>query len=89
MSNDKVNATFHGGDDDIGTVRWFGQSWHAPINDPRAEVPVPTDHDCTYCHVPIVSDDSGVTIPSQDGRVVFHRTCFFKELGLDEYAKPF
>lgn len=73
-------------DDDIGTVRWFGQSWHAPINDPRAEVPVPVNQDCMSCHLPIGSDDQGVEIPYYSGgyaeRQPWHKNCFFDEIGV-------
>lgn len=70
-------------DDDIGTTRWFGQSWHAPINDPRAEIPVPVDENCIYCHMPIRSDDAGLSVPGPPtGQVVFHKECFFDEIGV-------
>lgn len=70
-------------DDDIGTVRWFGESWRAPINDPRAEIPIPVGEQCIYCHLPIVSDDQGISVPGPPtGRVVFHKDCFFDEIGV-------
>jgi hypothetical protein len=74
-------------DDDIGTVRWFGPTWNAPVNDPRAEVPVPVETDCIYCSLPIKSDDQGVTMPylSMDRgpvRVAYHLNCFWDDLGI-------
>ena len=46
-------------DDDLGTVRWFGESWGAPINDPRSHVTTPVDERCIECLLLIKSDDQG------------------------------
>lgn len=86
MSNDATGtATSVGGttmpDDDIGTVRWFGESWGAPANDPRTRIEAPVGL-CVECHLPISSDGQGVTIPSGEGRAIFHKICFFDVLGV-------
>lgn len=53
-------------DDDIGTVRWFGESWQAPINDPRAQVELPTAQHCQHCRLPLYETDRGVGVPYLD-----------------------
>lgn len=75
-------------DDDIGTVRWFGESWGAPICDPRANIPAPIDQNCLACHLPIKSNDQGVGTLSYgiehsvDGYVYYHLDCFLAEIGV-------
>jgi hypothetical protein len=75
-------------DDGIGTVRWFGESWGAPINDPRAQISNPVDTKCIDCGRYIESDDQGVGIlsvgidHSLDGYVYYHLDCFMRMLGL-------
>lgn len=70
-------------DDDIGTVRWFGQSWDAPVNDPRTQIAVPFGKECIYCYKPIREDDTGISVPGPPlGRVYFHKNCFFDEVGV-------
>jgi len=67
-------------DDVIGTVRWFGKSWGAPVCDPRAHIPTPIGSRCEGCGHPVTEDDNGVTMPYWDGTsrpgfVAFHREC--------------
>jgi hypothetical protein len=74
-------------DDDIGTVRWFGESWHAPINDPRTRVDTPTNRQCIACYDWIESHNQGLVIPASpeidpEGTVVYHKQCFFDEIGV-------
>ena len=72
-------------DDDIGTVRWFGDSWGAPVNDPRARLEsAPVHMNCIRCGIPIHSDDQGISIPGPDGYVAYHLGCFFEELGITD-----
>ena len=69
-------------EDDLGTVRWFGESWGAPMNDPRTQVPTPTWERCD-CGQPILTGDQGLSIPkSEGGRVFYHLVCFYQSLGL-------
>jgi hypothetical protein len=70
--------------EDIGTVRWFGDSWGAPINDPRTWVETPTNELCAECMKWIESDDSGIRIPGVEasGYVSFHKKCFFHTIGV-------
>ena len=69
-------------------MRWFGQSWDAPINYPQNEVPVPVGVECLVCQVEIESTDSGVTVPFYGGgppeRAVYHRKCFLSDLGIPD-----
>jgi hypothetical protein len=71
---------------DIGTVRWFGRSWNAPICDSRAEIPVPVKLPCERCHGKIEEFDQGVQIPHMavDGVGVsaYHLDCWFTSLGI-------
>lgn len=80
-------------DDDIGTVRWFGESWGAPICDPRAHVDTPVGQDCAghdHLHGPVSrkirEGDQGVTVPffsaKAPGILAYHLQCWFHELGL-------
>lgn len=75
-------------DDDIGTVRWFGETWNAPVNDPRTHIDAPVGRECERCRRPIHPKDQGVTIPTHDQRVVYHRNCFFAEMGISPWVPP-
>lgn len=72
--------------DDLGTVRWFGPTWGAPMNDPRTEIPTPVSDLCIDCGKPIVDGDRGVTLPYHNGelstRMPFHLACFLHDLGI-------
>jgi hypothetical protein len=72
--------------DDIGTLRWFGESWHAPVNDPRARIKTPIDERCLECLLYIKSDDQGVRIPAGESHryATFHKKCFFETMGLSD-----
>lgn len=69
-------------DDDIGTVRWFGKTWHAPVNDPRTQVLTPIGAKCVECGIEIGDNASGLVLNA--GAVVYHRECFFRALGLTD-----
>ena len=69
-------------DDDFGTVRWFGPTWGAPINDPRAEVSIPLGENCIECGVYFDHGDPGVAIRSGMVHVFFHRNCFLDSIGV-------
>jgi len=80
-------------DDDLGTVRWFGESWGAPICDPRAHVATPLGWTCAgheHMHAkrsPLIEEaDQGVTIPCYGREVTmlaYHLNCWLHELGID------
>lgn len=68
----------------FGTVRWFGQSWHAPVCDPRNRVAAPVGERCSACHIALTSNDQGVTIPHYTGaapkRAAWHLRCWIGEV---------
>lgn len=75
-----------------GTVRWFGPTWNAPVNDPRAEISVPLGENCIECQVFFDHGDSGIAIvasPSiaENGQVFYHLTCFTRTLGIDHVVE--
>lgn len=74
-------------DDDIGTVRWFGESWGAPICDWRAHIDNPGAARCLDCNHYIESDDQGISTVASlsidpSGRVYYHLDCFLRMLGI-------
>jgi hypothetical protein len=44
-------------------VRWFGESWGAPVNETTEHVETPVGQPCEECRVQIKADDSGFLIP--------------------------
>jgi hypothetical protein len=80
--------------DDLGTFRWFGESWGAPACDPRAEVPVPVGRPCEG-HEHMHADRSGLIEPGDQGItlpgyicdrleiVAYHLDCWLHEVGAD------
>jgi hypothetical protein len=49
--------------DDIGTVRWFGEPWGAPVcEDPRARILTPLEVPCAFCGTAFRHGDQGVSI---------------------------
>jgi len=71
-------------DDDIGTVRWFGESWGAPINDPRAEVPVPLTDLCEACRDSFNAASQGIQMPyvGREAPASYHLTCWLRSIGV-------
>jgi hypothetical protein len=82
--------------DGLGTVRWFGEDWGAPVCDPRTHVPTPVGAPCAghdHLHnlgrtVAIKAGDQGVLIPYLDGGglgqvIAYHLTCWLHEVGAD------
>jgi hypothetical protein len=78
-------------DEELGTVRWFGESWGAPVCDPRTHVDTPVGSACwghAHMHGPlrpkaIEDGDQGVTIPGPDGPGAYHLDCWLHEVGAD------
>lgn len=61
-------------------MRWFGESWGAPINEDVPHAPTPVGEQCEGCHQPVEDGDQGVLIPDA-GWVIpverpFHHRCF-------------
>lgn len=75
-------------DEDLGTVRWFGASWHAPVCDPRSHIATPSGMSCTRCDIAIDDEDQGVTIPTmarpglpwKATRAAWHLECWLAEV---------
>lgn len=70
-----------------GTLRWFGETWGAPVNDPVNHVETPVGMECAHgCDEPIVAGDRGVTLPYTDGKsattIAYHLWCWFKVVGV-------
>lgn len=80
-------------DDDLGTLRWFGESWGAPVCDPRTRVPPPVGLVCMgHAHMhqdrpeAIESGDQGVTMPflrelGAWETCAYHLDCWLHEIG--------
>lgn len=76
----------------VGTVRWFGKSWGAPINEDATQVPTPIDAPCEACQKPIGASDRGVTVPfvsrhSRSSRVAYHINCWGRSIVGDAWPE--
>jgi hypothetical protein len=58
------------------TMRWFGESWGAPILDEIPQVDVPFGAVCVWCEELIDDDDSGIIYANGP---VSHRDCFIRQ----------
>lgn len=68
-------------------VKWFGESWGAPICDPRTHIETPDGEACPECHKSIRPGDQGLEIPfigrPEDPTVLdWHLDCFLKSIGI-------
>lgn len=69
-------------------MKWFGETWNAPINEtvPFAETPV--GEPCMRCGVDIAEGDQGLILPVAGiaqfllEENPFHKQCFFEETGI-------
>lgn len=73
-------------DQKIGTVRWFGDNWGAPVCEPEAQIDTPLLAPCIRCNEWFHIGDRGVSLiasPSihPSGRVAYHLMCFLEEVG--------
>lgn len=80
---------------DERALRWFGESWGAPVCDPRTHIETPVGklckgHDHTHKDWDdqvIREGDQGVTVPYQgpDGvkPLPYHLDCWLHEIGAD------
>lgn len=57
------------------TMRWFGESWGAPMNDDCPQVDVPFGAQCIHCLELIDEDDRGVVYANGP---VAHVECHFR-----------
>lgn len=69
-----------------GTVRWFGESWGAPVCDPENQIEAPVGAGCTRCERSIEVNDPGIRVPwVGPGPMRFthwHLDCWLEELGI-------
>lgn len=67
---------------DVGTVRWFGRTWRAPVCDPRAHIETPVGHICPFDGADIEPNDRGISVPNMNGeRTSYHLACFLYSIG--------
>lgn len=62
-------------------MRWFGESWGAPVCDPADHVETPTGTPCTSCTEPIAASDRGLVVPllgraTEPTLLPYHHMCF-------------
>lgn len=73
--------------DDIGTSRWFGESWGAPVCIPAAQVGVwvVAGQRCQGCGVTITDDNQGIGVPMapEGGYGWWHLECFLRAIAGD------
>lgn len=66
-------------------MRWFGESWGAPVCEPENEVPIPLGWICESCGVAFAEGDRGVTLVyyDEEGRRDFplHLDCLLDSVG--------
>ena len=77
-------------------TRWFGPTWHAPVNVDGEEVPVPVGKSCIECEAQFKPEQRGLCIPwalldayllpsqkvviSDHMHVAYHLSCFLREV---------
>ena len=68
--------------EDIGTVRWFGESWGAPVCDPRSHVETPEGSLCPQCKEVVVQGQQGVGVPymASETYLWWHLDCWLQEV---------
>lgn len=78
-------------------MRWFGESWGAPINELDQHAPTPVDAECAHCHTPILEDDIGFLLPRYNDspedvlpfiEIAYHHACFMVEVLGPDYVTP-
>lgn len=67
----------------LGTLRWFGTTWHAPVCDPRTHIETPVGLRCARCEEIIIRVDRGITLVTHP-KLAWHRDCWLRELGVDQ-----
>ncbi len=66
-------------------MQWFGESWGAPVCDPKTHIPTPVGSSCAACSAPIAAADCGVHLPfvgdpSGKGYLDYHHLCFLRSI---------
>lgn len=61
-------------------MRWFGESWGAPVNEECEQGPTPVGEQCLECEREIGEKDQGVLIPYLDVEAAYHHLCFLRAI---------
>ncbi len=68
-------------------MKWFGESWSAPVCESTEHAAVPVGEPCVRCHEAFHETSQGVLMPFYDGERVsmvgYHRLCLLAEMGVD------
>lgn len=47
----------------MGTLKYFGRSFNAPMYSGVPEIPTPVQESCAWCGEPILKGEAGITMP--------------------------
>ncbi len=66
-------------------MKWFGESWGAPLCGECEHVSTPVGELCVYCEEPIEANQAGVVMPAGDAHGHFaekpeHYECFIRQI---------
>jgi len=61
---------------DWPTMRWFGESWGAPLNEDCPQVEVPVGGFCIWCEEVILQQNSGIVYSNGP---LAHLECFLRQ----------
>lgn len=74
-------------------MRWFGETWGAPVCEPRERTETPTGVPCLLCEEPIGARARGFVLPyvvnctEAEDRAV-HAECFWANVGIPREEWP-
>lgn len=83
-------------DGELGTVRWFGASWLAPVCRADAHINTPLGELCLQCEEALESGDQGIGVPFMSGQrprpeprmVWYHLRCWLEAIGAPNMQEP-
>lgn len=64
-------------------MRWFGESWGAPVNETNERMGVPLGRQCIACGIAFQPDDQGIETPAVGFKwptVIYHKDCFMRSI---------
>lgn len=71
-----------------GMLEWFGENWHAPVNESCPKVPTPVGEDCVHgCSNLITEHEQGFMMMTPEGYQPIHRWCMLEETAGREMAQ--
>jgi hypothetical protein len=68
-------------------MRWFGETWGAPVNEECEHAPTPVGEQCLECERVINDGQQGVLLPYMDVEAAYHRLCFLRLVLPPEFHK--